>query len=80
MEENWIYLYKAKFMNIDEKEADECGIIYAHDYKDALNQIFDIYGDDLIDLDIKSKDASACLKFDPKHYAYIEALVEESPY
>lgn len=77
MEEKFIFTYTATYYDIDGHEREECGLIYATDYKDVFNQIVEFYGDDLMHINIKSHDNFANLRFDPKHLAYITALIEE---
>lgn len=79
-EERFIFLYTCTYYNDEGQECKECGMIYGTDYKDVFNQINTMYGDDLVHLDIKSMDAYAHLRFDPKHLAYITTLVEEQNY
>lgn len=79
-EDKFIYTYTATYYNTEGHEAEECGMIYATDYKDVFNQIAVMYGDELVNVDIKSHNSYAHLQFDPKHLAYITALIEEQNY
>lgn len=79
-EDKFIYTYTATYYNTEGHETEECGIIYAVDYKDVFDQINVMYGDDLVHINIKNMDAYAPLRFEPKHLAYITALVEERNY
>lgn len=79
-EDKFIYTYTATYYNTEGHEAKECGIIYAADYKDVFDQINVMYGDDLVHINIKSAQAYAPLRFEPKHLAYIITLVEEQNY
>lgn len=79
-EDKFIYTYTATHYNTSGNATDECGMLYGTDYKDVFNQINDLYGDELINIEIKSMDAYTPLRFDPKHLAYITALIEEQNY
>lgn len=79
--ECFIFLYTCTYYcDEDGHEKEECGMIYAEDYKDVFNQIAVLYGDDLVNISIKSKDNYSPMRFDPKHLSYIEALIEENNY
>lgn len=79
-EDKFIYTYTATYYNTEGHEAEECGMIYATDYKDVFNQIAVMYGDELVNVDIKSCDNYSPLRFNPKHLPYIEALIQENNY
>lgn len=81
MEDKFVFTYTATYYNsVEEREKDECGIIYGTNYKDVFNQIIDLYDDDLVNINIKSQDSYSPLRFDPKHLSYIEALIREQNY
>lgn len=80
-EDRFIFTYTATYYdNAENCEKDECGILYGTDYKDIFNQLAELYGDELVNIKIKSHDAYAPLRFTPKHLIYITELIDEMSY
>lgn len=48
---NYPFIYKATFLNLNHKEEQECGIVFAENYTGAMKEIEDYYGDDIIAMD-----------------------------
>lgn len=80
MEDTFIFLYTADYYDSEGHTKTECGMIYATDYKNVFNQLTNMYGDDLQNINIESIDSFAHLRFDPKHLPFIKALAEEINY
>lgn len=78
--ERFIFLYTCTYYDDEDQKKEECGMIYGTDYKEVFHELTVMYGDDLIDVSITEKDAYAHLRFDPKHLAYITALIDEMSY
>jgi hypothetical protein len=46
---NYVCLFSVEYINIDNETKTEYGLIYADDFRDAMNQLEGhIYGDDLV--------------------------------
>ena len=46
---NYVCLFSVEYVNIDNETKTEYGLIYADDFRDAMNQLEGhIYGDDLV--------------------------------
>lgn len=76
--EIYCYMYRATILedNIDEKP--RAGVVMAADMKDAFSQIYDYYGDELLELAIEDICAyGKPLKINPNKYDTLKNLILE---
>lgn len=76
--ERYTFLYRANvFAGIVDNQStyvDECGILYAHNFTEAVKQLEDYYGTDMESFEMSVFDTSM-LRFPAEHYNETQAYL-----